>query len=292
MPRPAKPARQTCRSASAQPETTRPRRRACRDKVSGRFRGISLDGGRPTPFRSTFNVCFQTVFAANVSGGVDVTTGELALATSTQVLVYLTSTEPPCPRCVDHVCQGGARNGLACMPSASLEQTSLDCPPRDDQFYIALGGPAANFSNGRVTKTASDGLFCQDQRNPGAFGNEDVRRIEEAGTPAGSLLDLAPHPTSGLDVHCDGSTGPGTRSLTRRPTSRGRRHRASRGRCSSAAEDRAMRTRRSPAPRQKAYAATRHGACAPKPGHPPCRRRPHRAARCGRVGIAAGTSFS
>jgi len=30
---------------------------------------------------------------------------------------------------------------------------------------------------------------------------------EETGTPAGSLLDLAPHPTSGLDVHCDGSTG-------------------------------------------------------------------------------------
>ena len=48
---------------------------------------------------------------------------------------------------------------------------------------------------------------CQGQRNSGAFGNEDVRRIEEAGTPAGSLLDLAPHPTSGLDVHCDGSTG-------------------------------------------------------------------------------------
>src|SRR5213078_3924841 len=45
-------------------------------------------------------------------------------------------------------------------------------------------------------------------------------------------------------------------------------------------------------PRQKAYAAMRHGACAPKPGHPPCRRRPHRASRCGRVGIAAGTSFS
>ncbi len=161
----------------------------------------------PTPFRSSFNVCFQTVFAANVSGSVDVATGELALATPTQVLVYLTSTEPPCPRCVDHMCQGGARNGLACTPSASLEQTSLDCPPRDDQFYIALGGPAANFSNRQVTKTASDGLFCPGQRNPGAFGNEDVRRIEETGMPAGSLLDLAPHPTSGLDVHCDGSTG-------------------------------------------------------------------------------------
>jgi hypothetical protein len=163
--------------------------------------------GPPTPFRSTVNVCFQTVVAANVSGSVDLTTGELTSSTPTQVLVYLTATEPPCPRCASNVCQGGARNGLACTPSASLEQTSLDCPPFDDQFFIALGGPASNSSNRPVTKTASDGLFCPGQRNPGAFGNEDVRRIEEVGTPAGNLLDLAPHPTSVLDVHCLPSTG-------------------------------------------------------------------------------------
>ena len=54
---------------------------------------------------------------------------------------------------------------------------------------------------------AADGLFCPGQRNPGAFGDDAVRRLEENGVPAGSLLDGNPHPASLLDLRCNGSTG-------------------------------------------------------------------------------------
>jgi len=55
--------------------------------------------------------------------------------------------------------------------------------------------------------SAADGLFCPGQVNPGAFGQRSVRRIEESGIPAGSLLDLQPHPATLLDIACTASSG-------------------------------------------------------------------------------------
>lgn len=107
-------------------------------------------------------------------------------------------------------CQGGARNGLACsVVAGNTESTSLDCPPTDGTFYLALGGTAGgvHLSNHPRSMSAADGLFCQGQVNAGAFGNEDVRRIDMPGIAAGSLMDHAPQPTTLLDLLCDGSTG-------------------------------------------------------------------------------------
>src|SRR5690242_2987057 len=39
------------------------------------------------------------------------------------------------------------------------------------------------------------------------FGDEDIRRIDQAGLPAGDLTDGAPHATSLLDIHCAPSSG-------------------------------------------------------------------------------------
>jgi hypothetical protein len=84
--------------------------------------------------------------------------------------------------------------------------TTLDCPPSDFQFFLALRGQVSSSTN-RVARTAADGFFCPGQRNPGAFGRDNVRRIEETGTPAGGLLDLLPHPATLLDIPCIASTG-------------------------------------------------------------------------------------
>lgn len=163
--------------------------------------------GPPVPFRTIVGACLVNVVAGDATGTLDPTTGELDLTTPTSVYVYLTpSTAAPCPRCIANMCQGGARDGRPCTVSTSVEQTSLDCPPLDSQFYLALAA-AAHSSTRAVIRTAGDGVFCPGQRNPGAFGHPEVRRIEQLGTPAGNLLDLAPHPATLLDVQCAPSTG-------------------------------------------------------------------------------------
>jgi hypothetical protein len=60
---------------------------------------------------------------------VNRTTGSLTITTTQRTAVYLISlgdVPQPCPRCVSGVCTDVARSGLACTPSTSLDQTSLD----------------------------------------------------------------------------------------------------------------------------------------------------------------------
>ena len=165
--------------------------------------------GPPVPFRSSLsNACLVYVAAANASGSVDAQHGSVAVDIPTSVIVYLDAFEPfPCPRCLDNLCQGGARDGQSCTPSGNLEQTSSDCPPFDHQFYTFLKGPKVSFATAPTSKSAANGLFCPGQVNPGAFGDEDVRRIELTGTPAGNLLDFAPHPATFLNLRCIAPTG-------------------------------------------------------------------------------------
>ena len=163
--------------------------------------------GPPTPFRSQFNVCYQNPVSGDATGTVNPLTGELTVTTPSSVFVYLTFGEPPCPICVNHVCQGGSRNGLACAPSGSAANTSLDCPPFDNQFFIALGGQSSSNSTRPLTMSSTDGLFCPGQENPGAFGVPEARRIEETGLSAGNLFDLMPHPATLLNLSCIDSSG-------------------------------------------------------------------------------------
>jgi len=160
----------------------------------------------PTPFRSQFNVCLLSPVTGDATGTVNPSTGELTVTTPSATVVYLTFDDPPCPICVNNICHGGAREGLACMPSASTANTSFDCPPFDYQFFVTLSGQST-ISTRPVTMSSPDGLFCPGQINPGAFGVPEARRIEETGIAAGSLLDLQPHPATLLNVTCVGSTG-------------------------------------------------------------------------------------
>jgi hypothetical protein len=129
---------------------------------------------------------------------------------TSRTVVYLTGfgIQPyPCPRCLSGVCDGGARNGRSCTVSTSVEQTSLDCPPSDSQFFLSLGpGPSSSSTQPR-TLAAADGLFCPGQLHPGAFGLPAARRIDLPGIPAGNLQDHDPHLATLLQLFCVPATG-------------------------------------------------------------------------------------
>ncbi len=164
--------------------------------------------GPPMPvLAGAVPVCVLNAVAADATGTLNTVTGDLSFLTPTNIWVYLTyGSTTPCPACVANVCQGGERNGRPCTLASPGDETTLDCPPSDFQFYLALHGQVP-LSTSPAVRSAADGLFCPGQRNPGAFGRDDVRRIEETGTPAGSVLDLAPHPATLPDIPCIASTG-------------------------------------------------------------------------------------
>jgi hypothetical protein len=100
--------------------------------------------------------------------------------------------------------------GLACTPSTSVEQTSLDCPPFDYQFFLSLGAGSSTISNSPRMLSAADGLFCPSQAHAGAFGIPAARRIELTGIAAGDLHDHQPHLTTLLNLFCVPQTGNAT----------------------------------------------------------------------------------
>jgi hypothetical protein len=168
--------------------------------------------GAPFPFYSSLaNACVVPVSSATATGSVRPSTGEISYALGGNNIVYINLSDffgtTPCPQCIDGTCTGGARDGQACKPSASLNQTSTDCLPEDEDFFTFVPGGVSSFSTAPSAISAADGLFCPGQRNSGAFGESDVRRIELSGTPAGSLLDLAPHPATFLSLGCGTASG-------------------------------------------------------------------------------------
>jgi hypothetical protein len=90
----------------------------------------------------------------------------------------------------------------------SPDQTSLDCPPNDSQFFLSLGpGTSVSSTTPRSMSAGPTGLFCPNQLHAGAFGVPAVRRIELDGMPASNLNDGQPHPVTLLDLVCIPSTG-------------------------------------------------------------------------------------
>jgi len=168
--------------------------------------------GAPFPFYSTLaNACVVPISSASASGSVRPATGEISYALGTSSLVYINQydvlTTTPCPQCIQGACVGGARHGQACTPTPSVNQTSTDCLPNDRDFFTFVPGGVASFTTAPRSMSAPDGLFCSGQANPGAFGLPTVRRIELGGTPAGNLLDLAPHPATFLSLGCSPASG-------------------------------------------------------------------------------------
>ncbi len=171
-------------------------------------------GGAPFPFYSTLaNACVVPISSATATGSVRPATGEVSygLGVSNVVYIDLSNFFPvaPCPQCISGACVGGARHGKPCTPSGSVNETSTDCLPNDEDFFTFVPGGVAAFSTAPRSLSAASGLFCPGQRNAGAFGEPNVRRIELNGTPAGNLLDLAPHPATFLTLGCAGASGDG-----------------------------------------------------------------------------------
>jgi hypothetical protein len=168
--------------------------------------------GTPYPFYSSLaNACVVPISSASATGSVRPAAGEVAYSLGTNNAVYIDLNDffaaNPCPRCLNGTCVGGARDGRSCTPTASPNQTSTDCLPRDQDFFTFVPGGILSFSTTPHTMSASNGLFCPSQANPGAFGEEDVRRIELDGTPAGSLLDFAAHAATFLSLGCAPASG-------------------------------------------------------------------------------------
>jgi hypothetical protein len=168
--------------------------------------------GTPFPFYSSLaNACVVPISSASATGSLRPATGAVSYTLGTNNAVYLNLSDlfavNPCPRCLGGTCAGGARDGKACTPTASLNLTSTDCLPKDENFFTFIPSGVASFTTAPRSMSAANGLLCPGQANPGAFGEEDVRRIELNGTPAGSLLDLAPHPATFLSLGCARASG-------------------------------------------------------------------------------------
>ena len=168
--------------------------------------------GPPTPFpNNVASVCLMTPLTADETATVNVTTGALELDSTNRTLVYLSTFgfDPnPCPRCLSGTCNFGERAGLACTPQDPISQTSLDCPPSENTFFLAIGpGTSAQTTAPKTLTADGAGLFCPNQANAGAFGETEARRIELTGTLAGDLRDHAPHTATLLNLTCVPSTG-------------------------------------------------------------------------------------
>lgn len=178
-----------------------------------------------TPALST---CVVNAVAGDVAGTGDLTTGNVNLTSySLTSSVYLTGEAydgQPCPKCVNSVCNGGARAGQACTPTGPAG-TTLDCFPDESTFLGPLAVNLAPLSTTQTVKSAADGVFCpqkfcksgfgpcnQDsdclsgtcvpQENPGAFGLSTPRSIVENGSAAGNLTDNQPHDATLAYVFC------------------------------------------------------------------------------------------
>jgi len=165
----------------------------------------------PQPFvNSLASVCIMTPLAADTSASLTPATGAFALTSSVRTLVYLTSfgvNPHPCPRCIAGTCDSGQRSGQSCTVGPTPDETSLDCPPADSTYYLALGPGLATSSTAPRSLANANGLFCPGQVHAGAFGIPAVRRIEMSGTTGGDLRDGEPHGVTTLDLTCIGSTG-------------------------------------------------------------------------------------
>jgi len=164
----------------------------------------------PVPL-GNLSSCVVNAFQTDLCGQIDLASQTSTFATALSSRVYLTFDEnSPCPRCEGGVCNGGDRAGLTCTPLGS-EQTSIDCPPTASTFIGVLSVVIPNLSSGVTNLTSSDGLFCEGQSAPGAFGLQNARSVTESGsapslsglslqTNLGGVFCIAPSGAEILDV--------------------------------------------------------------------------------------------
>jgi hypothetical protein len=165
--------------------------------------------GPPLPLpNGALSTCVVNPIASNVSGTADPTTGSAMVNLPLGSRTYLTgNSTSPCPRCVNNVCVGGAKNGMGPCTAVGAALTSLDCPPTPAQFVATLGVSINPLTTGVVTTTSSTGSFCPGQANVGAFGKTTARAIRETGIPPGNITDGLVHNAHLAAVFCIPKTG-------------------------------------------------------------------------------------
>ncbi len=117
--------------------------------------------GAPLPLSAAGTpTCVLTKIDAPLSGTADAGTGQSNTVVSSKAVVYLgISQARPCPTCDAGVCNGGARNGLACTVDGSHEtfgNVSYSCPPDLAQNVTGTGlDIALTFTDAATSLAAS-----------------------------------------------------------------------------------------------------------------------------------------
>lgn len=188
--------------------------------------------GTPLPLSAAAtSSCVINTFSAPVAGTIDLTTGaptnfNFQLSSRT----YLTGNpEEPCPRCIGFAgspspetpqtgtCNRGVRSGQSCI-TTNVNGLSKDCLPKVGE--VAKPGASPTSDLGAIPISLSPlttgpqsadadagGRFCPGQGTTGCFTNTTCRRIEESGSPAGTLLPGGTKvPVSLASIFCAPST--------------------------------------------------------------------------------------
>jgi hypothetical protein len=166
--------------------------------------------GAPIPLRPSspaFNSCVLQAILTDACGAINLDSATASLSVALGVRMYLTQNEPPCPGCVNGMCNAGARAGLACSGGFGPENTTIECPPGADDFIgQLLVNPLAVTSGTAELLADAEGNFCNGQRQPGIFGTGFAgRRVTQTG-------NLIPGDLSNITVQlggnlCLGSSG-------------------------------------------------------------------------------------
>jgi hypothetical protein len=142
-------------------------------------------------------VCLVNIVQEDMSGTLDLATGEGAWSMPLATRVYLTY----CPLCEAGLCDSGKRYGEACTATGE-PATSIDCLPSDTAYFGVIETPFTR-TTGETSLTAdAAGAFCAGQPHPGAFGLAEGREIVQHGMPAGDLRDGEPHELIGTMTAC------------------------------------------------------------------------------------------
>ena len=144
-----------------------------------------------------FVVCLVNVVEQEVSGTIDIATGDASQTLPLATRVYLS----PCPKCVDGRCGAGKNAGDACTTSEG-GGTSVRCLPQDSAYFGVVETTFASTTGTTDLMSDAGGIFCSAQPYPGAFGLADARTIVQHGRPAGDLRDRAPHEYTRASTGC------------------------------------------------------------------------------------------
>jgi hypothetical protein len=163
----------------------------------GRVGACDLDArcffGTPVPIpMGHFSVCMLNVVHRDLCGTVDLLSNRIEMSASLSSRLYLTR-DPvsPCPRCSKGTCSAGQRLGLPCSEATGTATATIECPPRNREFFARLIVNPTSLNSGESTLGDPAGNLCPGQRTPGAFGGE-AQAIHEAGVPLlrKGLVDL------------------------------------------------------------------------------------------------------